>query len=50
MKICASCGDNIYADDQMVHVQYGKLHSGRYKNDYFCQDCVKSGNVAIRNI
>ena len=56
-KFCACCGDDIMQGETVVRVQYGWINmlSGHYHverkastDDYFCAECAKKGNVAIK--
>ena len=58
-KFCACCGDDITQGEAVVRVQYGRLNmlSGHYHvirkastDDYFCTECAKKGNVAIKGV
>lgn len=58
MKVCQCCGKKLESGEPVVRVQYGAIyyckHTGvsgpaRKRDDYFCLDCQRSGDVAIRS-
>jgi hypothetical protein len=57
-KQCASCAKEIEQGEECVRIQRGKINYSQHvsmhrvaaTDDYFCMDCVKAGNVAIRGV
>jgi hypothetical protein len=55
-KWCASCGAELHRGAKVVRVQYGDIYYCKHvgvkrkaaTDDYFCEECVKNGKVAIR--
>jgi hypothetical protein len=54
---CACCGRKLESGEPVVRVQYGPLYYCKHvgvtgapakRDDLFCQECHRSGNVAIR--
>jgi hypothetical protein len=55
---CASCGKEIQNGENVVRLQYGPAYYVKHfgvsgvpskRDDVFCTNCIKSGNVAIRS-
>lgn len=53
---CQGCNKALNSGDKVVRLQYGTLYYVKHvgvkrkasTDDYFCDDCLKTGNVAVR--
>jgi hypothetical protein len=52
-RYCANCGREIEHGKAAVEIRYGRMGSSGVKGrdaDFYCSDCRKAGNVAIRSV